>query len=248
MTAAKVAKEAAAPSHPSLAAALAAFQAELPRVGRDNTAQVRSDKGNYTYRYADLSEVSAVVLPLLGKHGLSWSTRPTLTGGGIFGAEIRFVLAYSLSHISGETIEGTYPLPDPRSSPQVLGSALTYARRYALCAVVGVAPGDDDDDAAAAQERASQREERPKPAVRPRPVESDTPAATLPQAAADAARRVLRDTVDKNGWDVAKVSALYSDTHDGADIREATARDVESFRKGLFARPDHELRAEEKVG
>ena len=118
-------------------------------------------------------------------------------------------------------------------------------QRYALCAVTGVSPGDDDDDAAAAQERATQREERPRP-VKQAQSEPSTPAAALPTQAGDAARRLLKGAVEQNGWSLDKVIALYAETHDGADIRQATARDVETFRKSLFSRPDHELRDEAK--
>lgn len=128
--------------HESLAAALAAFQAELPSIAKDNVAQVRSDKGNYSYKYADLSDITPVILPKLAEQGLSWVTRPTMENGA-------FILAYALMHESGNgSIEGIYPLPAPSIPAQQLGSAITYARRYVLCAVTGIAPGGDDDDAA----------------------------------------------------------------------------------------------------
>src|SRR4051794_5492215 len=58
-----------------------------------------------------------------------------------------FVLRYSLLHIAGHREDGDFPLPDPaRFSSQQIGSAITYARRYSLCAVTGIAPGGDDDD------------------------------------------------------------------------------------------------------
>lgn len=126
----------------TLAAALAAVQADLPEVRKAETAKVPTKTGgSYSYTYADLAAVTRVILPRLGKVGLSWTTKPTILGD-------RFVLAYKLLHVSGEYEEGTYPLPD-RGSPQEIGSAITYARRYALCSVTGVAP-DDDDDAATA--------------------------------------------------------------------------------------------------
>ena len=123
--------------------ALARFQAQLPQIGKGNTAQVRSDKGNYSYKYADLADVSEAVLPRLGALGLAFTARPTLIDG-------HFVLAYSLVHVSGDREDGIYMLPGS-GTPQQIGSAITYARRYCLCAAVGVAPAEDDDDAAAAQ-------------------------------------------------------------------------------------------------
>ena len=139
-----------------LVAALAAVQAEIPAVEKANIGRVRSEKANYEYRYADLSEVTAAILPLLGRHGLAWTTQPMMTDRG-------FVLRYTLLHSSGERLTGEYPLPDPaRTAPQQVGSALTYARRYCLCAVTGVAPGDDDDDAAAAQNQFAGRSDAPR--------------------------------------------------------------------------------------
>lgn len=127
--------------HPNLATALAAFQAEVPIVRKGNTADVRSDKGNYSYSYADLADVSEIALPLLGRHGLSFSAKPTYNEHG------NFVLAYVLRHEGGESDGGEYPLPPVTVPPQQMGTAITYARRYAFTAVTGVAAGGDDSDA-----------------------------------------------------------------------------------------------------
>ena len=132
----------------SLAEALAELQTKLPRIGKDKTADVKTKSGAaFSYGYADLAGVSHAILPLLGDVGLSFTSRPTLTEEG------RFVLAYSLLHVSGEREDGTYPLPGS-GTPQDIGSAITYARRYCLCAVTGAAPEDEDDDAQAAQKAA----------------------------------------------------------------------------------------------
>jgi len=130
----------------NLFAALAALQADLPRIGKGETAKVpgKDGKQGYTYKYADLADVSQAVLPRLAKHGLAFTSKPTLIDG-------QFVLVYKLTHISGETDEGVYPLPS-NGTPQAIGGAITYARRYSLCAVTGVAPDGDDDDAGAAEQ------------------------------------------------------------------------------------------------
>jgi hypothetical protein len=60
------------------------------------------------------------------------------------------VVTTLLAHASGEWIETRLAMGLESTDPQAIGSALTYARRYGLCALVGVAPGDVDDDAAAA--------------------------------------------------------------------------------------------------
>lgn len=139
--------------------ALVAFQKELPNVSKGNTAKA----GSFSYKYADLTDVTDKIMPLLSKHGLAFTARPTLTHAAAF------VLHYSLVHSSGDMIGGEYPLPS-HGSPQEIGSAITYARRYALVAITGVAPGGDDDDAAAAQVAAA----RPK-AAKAEPVKWDKP-------------------------------------------------------------------------
>jgi hypothetical protein len=134
--------DATSPAAGSLAAALAQFQAEIPRIGKGKTARVTSEKGNYSYDFADLADISKVVMPLLGKVGLSFTSKPTIVDN-------QFVLVYALRHVSGDSDEGVYPLPKA-GTPQQVGSAITYARRYTLCAVTGIAPDDADDDGAAA--------------------------------------------------------------------------------------------------
>lgn len=154
----------------ALAAALALVQTKLPTIAKHQTATVRSEKGSYTYDYADLADVSEQILPLLGDAGLSWTCLPTLHDGD-------FVLRYELLHVSGESKTGVYPLPKS-GTPQAIGAAISYARRYALCAVTGVAPKGDDNDAAdqpktrtaqrQARPAAQQRQTEPQPAPPPR--------------------------------------------------------------------------------
>jgi len=147
-------------SAPEFAAALAKFQAELPHVKKGQTASVRSDKGNYSYDYADLTDITEVAMPVLAKHGLSFTARPTIADGA-------FILRYALKHEAGHEEGGDFPLPDPsRSTPQQIGSWLTYARRYSLCAVTGIAPGGDDDDAQRATDARAADLAAPKPAAR----------------------------------------------------------------------------------
>jgi hypothetical protein len=157
----------------TLAGSLALVQSQLPRIVKDRTAEVPTKTGGmYSYSYADLAAVSAEILPLLGRCGLAWVTRPTTVEG-------RFVLTYHLLHVSGEVIDGEFPLPPP-STPQAMGSAITYARRYTLCAVTGVAADTDDDDAAHATNQARGRQtvsrpqrqsERPQDRGQTRPVQ-----------------------------------------------------------------------------
>lgn len=138
----------------SLAAALAELQQHLPRISKDSAAVVETKTGRtYGYKYADLATISAALLPIMGKLGLSFTACPTMDDG-------QFVLKYALRW-SGEHgsqyIGGSYPLPS--STPQTMGGAITYARRYCLLAVTGAAPDEDDDDAQAAEQAAHMRVE-----------------------------------------------------------------------------------------
>src|SRR5215472_12879305 len=127
----------------SLAAALIQLQSRLPRITKDTEGQIQSR----TYKYANLASIHDAILPLLGECGLAWITMPTLFDGG-------FVLHYRLIHaVSGTEEDGWYPLP-AGGTPQQVGSAITYARRYTLTAVLGIAPAEDDDDGAAAESHA----------------------------------------------------------------------------------------------
>ncbi len=134
------------PQPASLAEALIRLQARLPRI----TKQDRSQVGSRETSYANLNTITDAVFPLLAELGLYWTCAPTM-------AVEKFVLAYCLGHISGDKITGEYPLPS--SNPQTMGGAITYARRYALCAVLGIAPAEDDDDAAAAARSAAERQQ-----------------------------------------------------------------------------------------
>jgi hypothetical protein len=138
----------------TLAEALAELQAALPDVGKGQTANA----GTYSYSYADLADCSTAIMPRLAAHGLSFSAKPTLTEDG------RFVLRYVLRHASGEDDGGDYPLPDPtKASAQQVGSAITYARRYTLCAVTGLAPHGEDDDGKAASQTYYEPPDEPQP-------------------------------------------------------------------------------------
>lgn len=138
---------------PALNAALAKLQADLPKVAKSKTADVPTKGGGgFKYNYADLAAITEAVMSRLGECGLSFTARPTLDGG-------RLVLAYELRHESGEEIGGAYPL-NGSGGPQQVGGEITYARRYALCSITGVAP-EDDDDALAAQRQSTAQRRRP---------------------------------------------------------------------------------------
>jgi hypothetical protein len=141
-------------THTSLAAALAAFQGEVPTFKKSKTAKVKMKTGGeYTYTYADLGDILPVVGPLMAKHGLSWSSKPGRDEQG------EWVLRYVLRHDSGESDNDEMSLcVEKRCKPQELGSAITYMRRYAQGAQLGLATeGDDDGNTAQGADRSASR-------------------------------------------------------------------------------------------
>ncbi len=140
---------------PTLLSALLAVQAEISslKLGRDAEGQIGSRK----YRYLTLDKLHAEVLPLLNRNGLVWVTEPSKTV-----AENDFPrLSYRLIHVeTGDSIDNTMPLILGEQTSQALGSAITYARRYALLAVLGLAPVDDDDDGLAASTKPAISQDR----------------------------------------------------------------------------------------
>lgn len=99
------------------------------------------------------------VLELLTKHGLVWITKPTLVpaqDGALLPA-----LTYTLTHAeSGHGISATMLLEQAKRDPQGQGSAITYARRYALMAVLGLVADEDDDGNASSRAPRRTREPR----------------------------------------------------------------------------------------
>src|SRR5258708_5073372 len=149
---------------PTLAAALAELQTRLPYIGKESEAVMPGKNGGrpWGYKYADLATISREVLPLLGELGLAFTARPTMSVR--HEGKDECVVACKLLHVAGEDLAGEYPLPQS-GSPESIGSAITYARRYTLLAVTGAAPDEDDDDAQSAEQGARAQRNMP-PEVR----------------------------------------------------------------------------------
>jgi hypothetical protein len=130
----------------SLAAALAKAQAELVNPEKSLVATIRSDgsdRTEQTFRYAPLSSGLDIVRKTLGQHEIA-----TLQTTAVDQAAGMVNLTTMLAHSSGEWIVSDWPVCPvaETANPQRMGAALTYARRYALFTLVGIA-GEDDLDA-----------------------------------------------------------------------------------------------------
>jgi hypothetical protein len=134
------------PSIAGLAAALAKAQAELVNPEKSLTATIRSDergRTEQTFRYASLSSGLDIVRKTLGQHEIA-----TVQTTAIDQAAGVVNLTTVLAHASGEWIASDWPVCAiaDMATPHRMGAALTYARRYALFTLVGIA-GEDDLDA-----------------------------------------------------------------------------------------------------
>lgn len=226
----------------ALAAALAAFQAELPEVKKNRSADVKNKEGKYlySYTYADLADVSAAALPVLGKHGLAFAAFPGHQDG-------KFGLRYYLLHSGGGSIEGFFAIDDG-GGMQLVGGRITYARRYCLCAVTGITADEDVD---AKEEGPSRTVRRQQPgnsarqpestAQRARPHTQTSPpakAATTPPAAGPASPSgaggdlppLPRETRTAAEYVAGKLAALGVDT-DAGRLRSAGRLSGRTFGK-----------------
>ena len=130
----------------ALAAALAKAQAELVNPETSLTATIRSaapGEMQRTFRYAPLSSGLDIVRKTLGQHEIA-----TIQTTAIDHASGLLNLTTMLAHASGEWIGSDWPVCSiaDMASPHRMGTALTYARRYSLFTLVGIA-GEDDLDA-----------------------------------------------------------------------------------------------------
>lgn len=167
-----------------LAKALAQAQGEMTPAAKDAT------NPHFKNRYADLASVWDACRVPLSKHGLAVSQLTARREDG------SVLLTTLLMHSSGEYI-GSYLSARPaQENPQVIGSILTYLRRYALASIVGVVSGEDDDgEAATAPVRKAPPEPSRAPArAEPSPRPSAPPAAL--QEAAERAQTRMGGTVE----------------------------------------------------
>ena len=122
--------------HRGIYQALASAQIAMGPALKDSTNPAFKSK------YADLASVMAACLPALNSNGIA-VFQPTVDDE--HGRYVQTILA----HESGETLECRVPLIIGKNDMQGYGSAVTYARRYGLMSMAGIAPEDDDGNAAA---------------------------------------------------------------------------------------------------
>lgn len=127
-------------------AALVKAQAEMPTAPKDG------NNPHFKSKYATLQSIAETAKPILQKHGLAICQTFETACDGVS-------IITSLVHESGEYITGSLFLKPTKNDPQGYGSAITYGRRYAMAAILGIV-ADEDDDANAASAPANDSQPR----------------------------------------------------------------------------------------
>lgn len=156
----------------SLAPALVSAQRDFPVIGKD------AQNPEYRSAYASLDKIVETVRPILAGHGLS-------VVQGAEQNESALVVTTCLLHRSGEWIETAVVMPlvgrmlkggsRAEPDPQSAGSAVSYGRRYGICAALGLVTGEDDDGNTASKPARQRAAPRPEPTQAPAPVGSKRP-------------------------------------------------------------------------
>lgn len=167
-----------------LASALAKAQGSIKPAGKS------AENPFFKSNYADLAAVMSACREPLSKNGLAIVQTTDLGNGEPY-------LETTLYHSSGQWVRGTYPIKPVKADPQGMGSAITYARRYSLMAMVGIVAEDEDDDAEAASGRSQTASGQPAKAAQP-----DRKSAAAHWAkGAEAAIRGFQELKDLHAWE-----------------------------------------------
>lgn len=142
----------------ALAAALAKAQSSFPAIPREKEVTVQTKNGgSYKFKYAPLDSILTAVRGPLADNGLAVSQLLDSDPDGLP------FLVSKLLHKDGGVIEGRTPIPHADGETvQAFGSAITYLRRYALQALLGIAAEEDDDGNSASGNSATFRERNPR--------------------------------------------------------------------------------------
>lgn len=118
-------------------AAIHEVQQEMEVIQRGETAKVKTAKADYSYKYASFPRIWVDLKPKLKKHGLTLMQPPSF--------DMSDNLETWIFHSSGEWVMSAMRLIIVRDDPQGHGSAITFARRYAALATLGLVTDDDND-------------------------------------------------------------------------------------------------------
>lgn len=135
-------KAKASQARSAFVSALGKFQANCPIV--EKTKRVLNRDGTVRYQYAPLDAIISVIREALASSGLSYTWSVENKPGVI---SVTATLTHQLGHSESSSFEVPIDKEGFMTAPQKYASALTFAKRYALCNVLGVMTGEEDTDA-----------------------------------------------------------------------------------------------------
>ena len=121
-----------------IASALAKAQGVMDNPHKNKTVKIKSEKGQYDFSYATLDSIIDTIRKPLSDNAIVFMQTVRKDGGSL-------ELVTTLAHASGQWISSTLPIEPQQRGPQALGSAISYVKRYALSAMLGLAADEDDD-------------------------------------------------------------------------------------------------------
>jgi hypothetical protein len=176
----------------NIAGALFKFHAIVQSISKDAKNPAFKKDGKVS-KYASLSNIQDAIRQPLHDAGLVYLQMP----------EMGHTMATMLMHPeSGEYIQGIYDLTPVSNTPQAVGSAITYARRYALAAALGLTIDDDDDGNAASGATEQQQQIKQTPAAASNKIE------LLPNS--ENWSKVLKYCADNKGWTMQQLEKKYT--------------------------------------
>jgi hypothetical protein len=231
---------------PALIAARRAF----PPITKAQTALIKSEKGEYSYNYADLNDVFTAVQPGLLANDVLLVLAPSM-GIGPDAKMVTIQVECWLFHASGQWMRNTLALPSVQTgrmnAVQAIGSIITYATRYNVQSILGIATEDDDAGKAGSeglqgggqrqqsqgggqQQRPPQQQSRPEPQV---PEENKSLMGAIQVALNEHEGKVaLFNPDEKNNW-LARMQKARHEAPGLQAIYKVVNNDMQARRKKL---------------
>lgn len=199
------------PDLKELSTALVAAQAEMPVVPKE------ADNPYFKSKYADLASIVKMIQPVLHKNNLAviQTMEDVESGVGV---------RTTLLHSSGQYISGVVRMTPSKNDPQGIGSAITYARRYSLSAILGLATEEDDDGAAASGTVVT----KSAPAKTPDMAKKKTGASTVDKA------RGLYMKFSELGWKQDAILREFNRVTGKSDVNKLTEDDLTKLQEALL--------------
>lgn len=188
--------------------ALGQLQSECIKVVKDST------NPHYKSKYASLSNILDIIQPVLTKHNFAYTQLP----------EAGKLTTLLMHTISGEFIQTEYDLNAMQNTPQGIGSAITYARRYSLTATLGLNIDEDDDgNAASTPQKAKTTPAASAPSTQQKPPAAPQTAYNKTYNDAEVIRAVLATTSNKK-----EVVELYNHNKNVVDLNAGLKNDFKT--------------------